>query len=120
MIQQDIFDSKQLNERLTLVVENIVSEFHPTKIYLFGSYARGTFDIDTSEIDILIIGETTMKFMDRIKCIRILCSGEPHINPLMYTNSEIEQLEQDGEGFVDDVMEEGILLYDSNSAKVHS
>lgn len=117
MINLEIFQTKSLNVRISEVVDKIVSEFKPTKVFLFGSFARGTFDPETSEMDILIIGECNMRFMDRIKNIRILCTGEPHINPLMYTSSEIAQLEEDGEGFVEDIMEEGVLLYESEVSK---
>ena len=42
------------NETLLKVKEQLVAGFHPEKIILFGSQARGTAD-DRSDIDILVI-----------------------------------------------------------------
>ncbi len=44
-----------INEKLiTEAVNRLVNKFHPNKIILFGSYARGTTDIH-SDADILVI-----------------------------------------------------------------
>jgi len=39
---------------LTKIVECLVERFHPDRIILFGSHARGTAD-DRSDVDILVI-----------------------------------------------------------------
>ena len=45
--------SEQINE----VIEKIVINVNPEKIYLFGSYASGTPTID-SDLDLLVIKDT--------------------------------------------------------------
>ncbi len=42
------------NEILQKIKERLVSNYHPEKIILFGSQARGTAD-DRSDVDILVI-----------------------------------------------------------------
>lgn len=48
----DMLDFNILNE----AKNRLVNQFHPKKIILFGSQARGTADI-RSDIDLLVIGE---------------------------------------------------------------
>ena len=43
-----------LQETLDEIVSRIVKQFHPEKIILFGSHARGTIDIN-SDVDLLIV-----------------------------------------------------------------
>jgi predicted nucleotidyltransferase len=43
------------NEILNEIEQRLVDRFHPDKIILFGSQARGTAD-DRSDVDILVIG----------------------------------------------------------------
>jgi len=43
---------------LTEVTNRLVSRFHPAKIILFGSQARGTAD-ERSDVDLLVISEFT-------------------------------------------------------------
>ena len=41
-------------EQLSLAIERLVEKFHPQRIILFGSHARGTAD-ERSDVDLLII-----------------------------------------------------------------
>ena len=48
------------NKIINEAVRRIVDKFHPERIILFGSYARGTAD-DKSDIDLLVICPLTKK-----------------------------------------------------------
>ncbi|MHB9028427.1 MAG: nucleotidyltransferase domain-containing protein [Candidatus Latescibacterota bacterium] len=43
-------------EQISSAVDRLVREFHPQRIILFGSHARGTAD-DRSDVDLLVIAE---------------------------------------------------------------
>jgi hypothetical protein len=84
----------------------------PEKIILFGSYARGEDD-DHGTMDFLIIAKTKLKFFERIKKVLEACSGGfPSVEPLVYTPQEFDRLLKQGEGFLEDAVEEGIIIYE--------
>ncbi len=110
-------NNKHYNERLNCVVEMLVKTFKPSKIYIFGSFAKGSGDEIMNDIDLFVVAETDLRFTDRIKEMKKLCTGEPHVSPLMYTKAEVEQMLEEGEGYIEDVLEEAILIYEDNSSK---
>ena len=48
---------ENVHQKIDAMVKRIVSEFHPLKIILFGSYACGSADFD-SDVDLLIVMDT--------------------------------------------------------------
>ena len=48
--------NKTITEKITWMVRRIAESFHPQKIILFGSYARGTAT-DDSDVDLLVVME---------------------------------------------------------------
>ena len=48
--------NKTITQKITWMVRRIVESFHPQKIILFGSYARGTAT-DDSDVDLLVVME---------------------------------------------------------------
>ncbi|MBN2016349.1 nucleotidyltransferase domain-containing protein [Candidatus Dojkabacteria bacterium] len=89
----------------------MVKAFNPERIILFGSFARGEIK-DGGTMDFIIITKTKLRFFDRIKKALEVCSGgEPPIEPLIYTPEEFDLLLGQGEGFLEDALEEGIVVY---------
>lgn len=110
---RDIFPTNtKLAERLDEIVNKLIDAFDVSKIVLFGSYARGDFDPEYSEIDVIIVANTEKKFLDRIRMVRDACEGFPFINPLVYTKEEYRNLLKEGEGFLEDALEEGKVIYE--------
>lgn len=103
---------KKLAKRVEECVTNLKQEFNPEKIILFGSYARGEANDDRT-LDLMIIARTNDRFFDRIKRALLACKGgQPSIEPIVYTPNEFDLLLSQGEGFLEDALEEGIVLYD--------
>ncbi len=104
---------KVLQERLDCAIETTCTLFDTEKIILFGKYARlcRLPKVLPSEIDILVIAKTDLKFTQRIRLLRENCNAYPPINPLIYTPAEVEQMLEEGEGFLEDAFEEGITIY---------
>jgi predicted nucleotidyltransferase len=101
-----------LAERIDYCVKKLKEEFNPQKIILFGSFARGEFS-ENKTMDIMVIAKTNLKFFDRIKGALEACSGgEPSVEPLVYTPKELNLLLSQGEGFLEDALEEGVVLYE--------
>ncbi|MEI6462492.1 MAG: nucleotidyltransferase domain-containing protein [bacterium] len=100
-------------KRLDDIVGLILNAYPKTeKIILFGGYARGEYDLSLSEIDVLVITETEEKFMKRIRNFRELCSGRPPVNPIVYTPAEYRALLKEGEGFLEEALEEGKMVFE--------
>jgi predicted nucleotidyltransferase len=99
-------------KRVESCVKKLIKAFKPEKIILFGSYARGE-TVNSNTLDLMIIADTDLRFFDRIKKALKSCSGgEPAIEPLVYTPKEFDHLLSQGEGFLEDALEEGIVVYD--------
>jgi len=74
------------------VIDTIIAGYCPTKIILFGSYAKGTAT-ESSDLDLLIIKETDEPKYRRSVAIRKLFSSQPcAMDILVYTPKEYERL----------------------------
>lgn len=107
-----------LDERLKFVTAKIIDLLNPDQIILFGGYARGKKTLST--LDILVIAETNLPFLERIKLVREHTKGGlPTVSPLIYTPTEIMLMLEGGEGFLENAIEEGVVLYkrDTNKAQ---
>jgi hypothetical protein len=105
----------EIAQRLDECVKNLVQSFKPERIILFGDYARGVIQKDNT-FDFLIIAKTSLRFFDRIKRALIVCAeGEPAIDPIVYTPDEFDVLWNQGEGFLEDALDEGIEVYKKES-----
>ena len=101
----------QLAERVDDCVKKLVKAFDPEKVILFGSFARCEIK-EAGTLDFMVIAKTKLKFFNRIKKALLACKGGfPSIEPLVYTPEELSILLDQGEGFVEDALEEGITLY---------
>lgn len=102
-------------QQLQDAVDQLIAEFKPDSIYLFGSLTSGRARPESS-VDILIITEevANQRFLQRIKqAIKTTEETLPNIAPLVYTPDEVELLQQQGDGFIQDILEEGKVLYQS-------
>jgi len=58
------------------IVERLVERFHPDKVILFGSCARGEAD-EGSDVDLLIVAETDLDPGERFPAARRALAGIP-------------------------------------------
>jgi predicted nucleotidyltransferase len=99
-------------EAIGAVVRQIVEQFHPEKIILFGSYAYGVPDED-SDVDLLVIMSTkgsTLRTAARIS------ASIDHLYPLDITVFEPAQFQASldrGGIFVTEVATNGVILYEA-------
>jgi len=57
-------DSQDMKVVIRSILQKLIAEYAPQKVVLFGSYAYGVPGRD-SDIDLLIIKETSERFIDR-------------------------------------------------------
>lgn len=82
------------------------------KVIVFGSLARGEVT-RTSDIDLLIIQDTTKGFLDRIGEIYSAVSPRKAVDILVYTPQEIRDLAMSS-SFVRRALSEGRVLYEKS------
>lgn len=125
MIGQEKTDSNKetgspslLQDRYQREIKRVVAvlreRYSPDKIILFGSGGRGDFGED-SDIDLLIIKETSKRPLDRMREVYELVYSPDHylaLDPLVYTPKELTQRLALGDFFVHEIMEEGRVLYE--------
>lgn len=107
--------SHDIKKVIQNMVQKLITEYSPQKMILFGSYAYGTPGPD-SDIDLLIIKETSERFIDRwVTVQRILTGSHPSIpvEALVLTPQEIRARLAIGDQFIKEIIEKGEILYDT-------
>jgi len=93
--------------------EILISEYHPDKIILFGSYARGDNRPD-SDIDILVVSDREMDVPKPKRGLAVklkLGKIRTPMDLLFFTHLEFEKFQNMAQSFNATVAREGILLY---------
>lgn len=102
-------------EEAKTIVDRIAKSCRPEKIILFGSFARGTQKAD-SDMDLLIIKKSRKKRPFRVKevfeALRGLDRRFP-LDPIVYTPGEISHRLAMGDYFIQEILEQGKLMYES-------
>lgn len=98
---------------LTEVVDRIVHKFHPVRIILFGSWARGTARED-SDLDLLVVlPKVEHKRKAAIEVLRAL-NGLPITKDVIVTTpNEIKERGQVVGNILRPALEEGKIIYES-------
>ncbi len=104
-------------ERIQEFADRIAREFKPQEIILFGSHARGETDED-SVVDILVILPFEGKSYYKAAEIRSRASPGFSVDLVVRTPEDIERRLTLGDFFIQDIFEEGKVLYESPRARV--
>ena len=89
-----------------------LGSYHPQRIILFGSAARGEADAE-SDLDVLVIKDTTEPFVHRLETMAKLCPTGVHADILVYTPEELKQMLADGNPFILQALQEGKVVYEA-------
>lgn len=92
----------------------IAEQFKPQKIILFGSYARGN-PRPESDVDLLIIMDTSLKERQQSLQIRRSLGVLFGLDLIVRTPKRLSQRLKMGDSFLEDVLKEGKVLYESRS-----
>lgn len=100
-----------LNQALEQILAVLRADYQPEKVILFGSMADGTVG-EWSDIDLLIVKNTSLPFMQRLKKVALLCRASVGVDYLVYTPDEIEQMKGEQNPFILDVLQTGKILHE--------
>jgi predicted nucleotidyltransferase len=101
----------ELKTHIEDFAKRIAREFHPNRIILFGSHARGDAEPD-SDVDLLVImprdGKTRY---EQAFEIRQRVAADFPLDLLVRTPEEVQERMGMNDWFMHDIMREGITLY---------
>jgi predicted nucleotidyltransferase len=98
-------------EYIQAFANTIAREFHPERILLFGSHARGAASPD-SDVDLLVIMPRNGKSAHAQAAeIYSKCRSSFPVDILVRTSEEFQERQQMRDWFMRDVAREGITLY---------
>jgi uncharacterized protein len=93
------------------ITRQIIEKYHPSKIILFGSAAKGDLGPD-SDADFLIIKKDTPLYgLDRIRQLSRMIERNIAIDLIVYRPEEVEERLRLGDPFLKSIMQEGKILY---------
>jgi predicted nucleotidyltransferase len=107
--------NKHAQQVIQEILRKLITQYAPQKVILFGSYAYGTPDPE-SDLDLLIIKETSERFIDRWVTVRRILSDPRRRIPLetiVLTPQEVAKRLAIGDQFLSEIMEKGEVLYAS-------
>jgi predicted nucleotidyltransferase len=102
---------QRFREELSRVLAGL-RQYHPQKVILFGSFARGDYHAG-SDLDLLIIKDTDRPFVERIGDVLAFCDYTIPLEPLVYTPEEFERMREEDNPFIEQVLSEGEVVYES-------
>jgi uncharacterized protein len=106
-------NTQEARKEIANILGRLIAEYAPQRVILFGSYAYGNPQSD-SDIDLLIIKETSDRFIDRWVTVRRILSDAKRSLPLdtlILTPQEVAHRLAIGDQFVAEVLERGEVLY---------
>ena len=106
-------NSQDIKTVIQRMLQKLITEYAPRKVVLFGSHAYGTPRPD-SDIDLLIIKETSERFIERWVTVQRILTGTHRALPvetLVVTPQEIETRLAIGDQFLAEILEKGEVLY---------
>jgi predicted nucleotidyltransferase len=102
------------NTVIRAVARQIAEQYKPQKIILFGSYARGN-PRPESDVDLLVIMDTPLKEWQQSLQIRRSLGVMFGMDLIVRTPKKLAQRVKMGDSFIQDVLKEGKVLYESRS-----
>lgn len=102
---------EELDKELTRIVDVVVKKYQPEKIILFGSMAEGRIH-EWSDIDMLIVKETSLRPVDRCLELFRLIQPKVGIDLFIYTPDEFKTLLDEKYSFLLDILRKGKAVYE--------
>jgi predicted nucleotidyltransferase len=108
---------KKLTDALEQIMQVLTTHYQPEKVILFGSLAEGTVG-EWSDIDLVIIKDTPLPFLQRLKEVALLCLAPVGVDYLVYTPEEFAQMIADNNPFIiKEIIRKGKVLYERQPAE---
>jgi predicted nucleotidyltransferase len=101
----------KITQEIDSIVRQIVSKYHPIRIILFGSAARGDFE-RANDLDFLIIKDDVPYLgIDRMRELDEIIDRNIAADMLVYRSTEFNERVALGDPFIKTNLKEGRVLY---------
>jgi len=102
----------EAQKEIQKIKNQIVKNYKPEKIILFGSFAYGKPN-KNSDLDLLIIKNTKSSRVKRIKDVLMKVDSDLPLEPLVYTPKELAcRIKLGGDFFIEEVIRKGKIIYE--------
>jgi uncharacterized protein len=98
-------------------VRNLVAEFAPQRVILFGSYARGK-PTEDSDVDLLVVANYRGDWVDKAVEMRLRIPRKFPLDLIVKRPSEIRRRLAMNDSFVSTMIQEGKVLYERRAARM--
>lgn len=102
--------SSQLQSELDRILAVLKARYKPEQIILYGSAATGKADAE-SDLDLVIIKQTSSRFYDRIGEVLRLTQPSTALDVLVYTPQEYARLQRESWFVGEEIAKKGKILY---------
>ena len=104
--------NSQVYKKIDTMIKRIVDKFHPLKVILFGSYARGVADYD-SDVDLLVVMDVPDSKRRQAARIDVaLADRDIPLDLIVVTPQEFEQYRNIAGHIIYPAVREGKVLYE--------
>ena len=106
--------TRQLPQEIFAMAQSLVEAFHPERIYLFGSFARGDTTPDSDYDLMVVVSDSALpQYRRSQQAQRVLSSFKMAKDVLVWTRDEFYGDAHLVASLPATILREGILLYDS-------
>lgn len=109
--------SNALEPQVAEFCERVVEEYHPRRIVLFGSHARGAA-AQGSDVDLLLVMPGSGDESSRSLEIRRALNPTFPLDMLVRSEGQLTQRYADADWFIRDILDDGKILYEATDARV--
>ncbi|MBI5299390.1 MAG: nucleotidyltransferase domain-containing protein [Deltaproteobacteria bacterium] len=113
-LYHQLTEPKEYRNWIEKAVEQIKTNYQPQKIILFGSAASGELK-EGSDIDLLIIKKTQKRKLDRVDEVLDFLDVANPVELHIYTPKELEKRLAMEDPFIQQILKEGKILYETKS-----
>ncbi|MDQ2741711.1 MAG: nucleotidyltransferase domain-containing protein [Chloroflexota bacterium] len=103
-----------LHRELARFINIVVPELHPRWVLVFGSMAQGQIN-EWSDLDIVVVMETELRFLDRIRLIQRRVRPRVAMDVLVYTPDEWTEISKTRPFVRNEIAAKGRVVYDASS-----
>lgn len=98
-------------------VDQVVRQFRPTKVILFGSYAYGR-PTEDSDVDLMLIMPHRGPSAKTATRVRLACPRGFPMDLMVRSPAEVRRRIRMGDAFLKEITTKGIVLHESDDARM--
>ena len=107
----------KINAQIKDLCRQIVENFNPQKVILFGSYAYGKPNAD-SDVDLLVVMPYEGNELEQMVKVRRRLKSTFPLDVLVKTPAQLKTRSEMDDFFIKEIIEKGKVLYEAENARM--